>query len=383
MPIAAPADETPDDGDPLIGAVVGDALIIRLIGIDGLDCVYEGYWQPLGFTVAVRVMRPVNHGTEGLGRFDPNKNLVIRFLHPGVVQVFAAGVHVLSGMPVPYSIMELVPDARTLPRYAEEFRLTVRARVDLFRSVCDAVAHIHEQGVVHRDLKPANILVDAEGRPKVTGFLLATATEPQGSLTTTDPYGGRVVGTLHYMSPERMRGDLAEIDFRSDVYSLGVVLHELLTGRRPHELRGKSILERIQIVQEHEPAPITAFDRSLHRDLVAIVGKCLQRERDARYTSASALRDDLDRHLAGEPIFAAPPTFMKRVRRLLQRASGPAVQMVWFLLGLAALCLTALAGVGLVGGIARRSWPRTKFCGALTVLGLSGAFFAFRRAFQR
>lgn len=380
MPIATASDEPPDDGDPLIGAVVGDTLIVRLIGIDGPSRVYEGHQQRKGRTVVVRLMRSGLPASRDMARVDRSRNVVPRFSHPGIVQVYASGVHMVGDEPLPYCIMEFVTGSRTLFRYADDLELDKRARVRLFRNVCDAVAYLHERHVVHRDLQPANILVDATGIPKVTGYAPANLTGLQNPPTGTE--ADLAICTHRYLSPEQILGDPGGIDQRCDVYALGVVLHELLTRRTPHEHSGKMIIDVRRLAEEDEPAAPSAVDASAHNDLVAIIDTCLQRDRDRRYRCAGALRDDLSRYLAGEPILASGHHSVNRVRSALQRATEPAVRAVCLLLGLSALCFSALAAFGLAGAIRRQSWQESRFFGGLTVLGTGGAVLALRRAFR-
>jgi len=198
MPIATASGASPDDDDPLIGVVIGDVLIARLIGVNGRGRVYEGHQQRVGRTVAVRLVRSGLPGSGDVDRFDRSTNVLPRLSHPGIVQVYATGVHMVGDEPMPYCIMEFVPGVRTLIRYADDLQLDKRARVHLFRHVCDAVAFLHEQHVVHCDLEPASILVDATGMPKVTGYVLANVTGLQNLPTATGTEADLATGTHRY-----------------------------------------------------------------------------------------------------------------------------------------------------------------------------------------
>ena len=156
--------------------------------------------------------------------------------------------------------MEYVPDAKTITQYADESRLAARDRLQLFAKVCDAVHHGHQRGIIHRDLKPANILVDATGEPKVIDFGVARATDSDVVTTTTQTGLGQLIGSMQYMSPEQCDADPHEIDTRSDVYSLGVVLYELLTGELPYEATGSTIVQAVQIIKEHAPRALSAHN---------------------------------------------------------------------------------------------------------------------------
>lgn len=329
--------------DPLLGAEIGGVRIVRLIAQGGMGRVYEGRQERPSRTVAVKVMRPGLATPSMMKRFEYEAEILARLRHPGIAQIFSAGVHHVDDAPVPFFIMEYIPDARTLTRYAEELKLSTRARLDLFRSVCDAVAHGHQRGVIHRDLKPSNILVDASGHPKVIDFGVAKATDSDLALTTMQTDVGQLVGTLQYMGPEQLVGDPNEIDVRCDVYALGVVLYELLTGRLPYDVRQKAVLEVMRIVREEEPTPISSLNRTLRRDVAVISGKCLEKDRARRYPTAAELAADVARHLAGEPISASPPGFLDGVVRLARRhrAAAAAVTAVFTAL------VIAVIGIGL------------------------------------
>ncbi|MCA9290037.1 MAG: tetratricopeptide repeat protein, partial [Phycisphaerales bacterium] len=209
------------------------------------------------------------------------------------------------GRPQPYFAMEYVPHATTLLDFAREH--PVRRRIELFLDVCDAVHHGHQRGVLHRDLKPSNILIDAdapEARPKVIDFGVARCTDADLTIPRTD--AGLLVGTLRYMSPEQTRAAPDELDVRSDVYTLGVVLHELLLGAMPYDVADRPLTEVARIIQEQSPARPMGGG-ALPRDLDTIIRTALEKDPDRRYASVSALAADLRRFLAREPIAARPP----------------------------------------------------------------------------
>jgi WD40 repeat protein/tRNA A-37 threonylcarbamoyl transferase component Bud32 len=339
-----------DGVDPLQGAEIGGVRIVRFVAEGGMGRVYEGLQERPNRPVAVKVMRPGLATPSMMKRFDYEAEILARLRHPGIAQIYAAGVHTAAGPPVPYFIMEFIPAARTLTRYADDLKLTTRARLDLFRSVCDAVAHGHQRGVIHRDLKPSNILVDSSGHPKVIDFGVAKATDSDVALTTMQTDVGQLIGTLQYMGPEQLAGDPNEIDIRCDVYALGVVLYELLTGRLPYDVRQKAVFEVMRIVREEEPTPISRLDRTLRRDVAVIAGKCLEKDRTRRYPSAGELAMDVSRHLCGEPIAANPPGFLDGVTRLARRhrAAAAAVTVVFTAL------VAATVGISLFAARAER-----------------------------
>lgn len=323
-----PADDPADD--PLTGSSVGDVRLGPRIGQGGMGRVYEGYDERLHRHVAVKVIRPGLIETQAMRRFDTEARVLAAFDHPGIARIHSCGTCRLQGEDVPFFVMEYVPNARPITDYAALHGLTRSQRLGLFQQVCDAVAHGHDAGVVHRDLKPANILVDAnrgphEARPKVIDFGVAKTTGADVERTAGLTDDGRLVGTPSTMSPEQFAGNSNAIDVRADVYALGIVLFDLLTGRLPYELASKKIHEIARIVSEEEPRSLASIDHTIHRDLAVIAAKCLEKDPRHRYASARELGDDIRRHLAGEPISAEPPSALVAIRRFSRRHRAVAV----------------------------------------------------------
>ncbi len=316
---------TRDAPDPLLGLEVGGVTIRRLIGAGGMGRVYEGWQAPPGRPVAVKLMRPGLAAAEFFTRFDHEARLLARLQHAGIAQVFSVGVHRLPTGEIPFFVMEFLAEASTLTAHARDRGLDLGQRLELFRQACAAVAHGHERGVIHRDLKPGNILVDAHGRVKVIDFGVARSTDADAALTTLETDAGRILGTLQYMSPEQFAAGAEEAGVRSDVYALGVVLFELLTGRLPYDVRRRPLAEAARIVQETPAPALRSADRSLPRDLEVIVSKCLEKEPGRRYASVAELDADIGRHLADEPILAAPPGFFESLARLARRHRAAAL----------------------------------------------------------
>ena len=202
---------------------------------------------------------------------------------------------------------------------AEDAALDVRGRLELLADVCDAVAHAHERGVVHRDLKPSNILVDEGGRPRVLDFGIARVLDPDVTSATLQTAPGQVIGTLQYMSPEQAGGRSDPITPRSDVFALGVLAYQLLTGRLPRDLDDRPFPDALRRVAEGETALLGRADRALRGDLETIVAKATSAEPGRRYADAGELAADLRRHLADEPIHARPVSTLYVATRLVRR----------------------------------------------------------------
>ena len=297
----------------------------RRLGAGGMGEVFEAWDPRLGRHVALKFL----YGTdpETLERFTREARSQARVDHPGICKVFEVGS--VAGRP--YIAMQEI-DGVTLDEAARG--VTMEQKVRLVREVADAIHAAHRQGLIHRDLKPGNILVerleDGQPRPYVVDFGLARdQTTPSGYTLS-----GAIAGTIGYMSPEQVRGRVEEIDRRTDVYNLGIVLYELLTGRAPFDTADRfQVLIALQ--NEHAPSP-RKFQPSIPRDLETIVLKCLEREPARRYDSARAVADDLGRFLDGEPIMARPASVFYRLRKRLAKHRVLAV-----VLAIAAVLLAA------------------------------------------
>ena len=293
------------------GTDLGGVTIVRPIGAGGMGRVYEGRQHSPNRSVAVKVMRDGIVSASRLKRFDYEAQLLARLRHPHIAQIHALSAARIGPFTVPYIVMELVPEARAITVFCSERGVSIRERVSLMARVCGAVAHGHQKGVIHRDLKPGNILVDPHGEPKVIDFGVARTTEPDASATMLTE-AGQVVGTLHYMSPEQLAGRSDDIDARSDVHAIGLVLHELLTGGLPYDLRGRSAVDAARIVADHQPQAAACVARAAGTDptisredarsLGVIVAKCLEKRPQDRYATAAEVEAELARWLAGEPI---------------------------------------------------------------------------------
>ena len=336
-----PADEPASD--PLIGATLGDIVLEEIVGEGGMGRVYRGRQDKPRRTVAVKIMKPGLLSPHATKRFEREAEVLGSLRHPGIATIHAAGVHHIAGIRLPYLVMEFIPDARTVTAHADAARYGVRERLRLFLAICEAVAHGHERGIVHRDLKPSNILVDIDGSPKVIDFGIAVATGSDLATTTIQAFSGQLLGTLHYMSPEQFRGVTDAIDARTDVYSLGIVLYELLTGQPPYDLTGKPIYEVARTITQEPPRPIRRLNPRLHPDIAAIAGACIDRDSRRRYASARELGDDVARHLSGEAVLARRTRNVTAVIETARRHRGR-------------LAAVAAASV-VIAAIASRGWP--------------------------
>lgn len=296
---------------------IGSYTIVRLIAKGGMGAVYEALQENPRRSVALKVSSLGFDSPAARRRFEFEAQTLARLQHPSIAQIFEAGIAEGAGESTAYFAMELVAEARPITTYVRGRDYNVRQIVDMFVHVCDAVHHGHQRGVIHRDLKPDNVLVDAGGRPKVIDFGVARAIQRDDAPTHTE--AGQLIGTVAYMSPEQLSGNPDNLDIRTDVYSLGVVLFEMLTGRLPHDVQGVPLAEVVRRVCHTDAAGLSSFDPKLRSDLERITAKALQREPESRYTSASELAADLRRFLAGEPVLARPPTAAYRFTRFAQR----------------------------------------------------------------
>jgi eukaryotic-like serine/threonine-protein kinase len=320
------------DGRLAEGSTLGNYTIKRIIGSGGMGRVYEARQDNPRRTVAIKVMSRGMTSASALRRFEFEAQVLGRLRHPGIAQILEAGR--LDDGATPWFAMEYIANAKPITEYARDARLSTRDRLRLFRQACEAVAHGHQRGVIHRDLKPSNILVDGAGHVKVIDFGVARTTDSDMAVTTLQTDVGQLVGTVQYMSPEQFDADPHDIDIRSDVYALGVVLYELLTDRFPYELGRKAIHEAARIVREEDPPRPSTIRAALRGDLEVIVGTAMAKDRTRRYGSASELSQDLGRWLEGEAIAARAPGVIETLRRFARRhrAAAAAIATAFVLL---------------------------------------------------
>jgi serine/threonine protein kinase len=321
--------------------------------------------EPVHRRVALKLIKSDVPTDRLRGRFEQERQALALMDHPNIARVFDAGV--ADG--VPYFVMELVKGI-PLSKYCDEAKLSIRQRLELFIPVCQAVQHAHQKGIIHRDLKPSNILVglyDGKPVPKVIDFGLAKAAGPQLGEASVYTEVGTLLGTLEYMAPEQAEVNNLDIDTRADIYSLGVILYELLTGSLPFsskELRSVSLPEMVRILKEKEPpgpsarlsssetlaevaaarqAEPSKLVRLVRGELDWIVWRAMEKDRSRRYETANGLAMDVERYLADEPVQAGPPGAGYRLRKFVKRNRGRVVA-------------AALVLVALLAGMAGTTW---------------------------
>ena len=323
---------------------IGRYEIIRAIGEGGMGTVYEAQQENPRRRVALKVIRPGLAASHTLRRFQQEADLLGQLQHPGIAQIYEAGmaeVTTAAGASArqPFFAMELIQGG-ALREYAQNARLRTRERLELVARVCDAVQHAHQKGVIHRDLKPGNILVDQSGQPKILDFGVARATDADMQTITMQTGVGQLIGTVPYMSPEQLAGDSRQLDTRSDVYALGVILYELLSGSVPHDVRNLSIAQAVRKVREEEPQRLGSIDKTLRGEVEIIVTRAREKDRTRRYQSASELAADIRRHLRGEAIEARRDSALYVLRKTVARYRG------WVAAG--GLVFVLLAAFGIV-----------------------------------
>jgi tetratricopeptide (TPR) repeat protein len=308
---------------------IGPWRVLSLLGVGGSATVYEAEGGQPSRRVALKVCRDPLPSGAARQRFAVEAATLARLNHPAIAQVHEATM--VEGS-VPVFALELVERARTLVEWVREQALTLEQTLLLFGTVCDAVHHAHQRGVIHRDIKGPNVLVDGDGHPKVIDFGVARLTDPSRTLHTTP---GEVLGTLSSMAPEQLSGDPDDVDTRADVYALGALLYELVCARPALDLSGQPLAEAARIVREDAPARPTLVSPAVPADVEAILLKALEKQPDRRYPSAAALAEDLRRMLRLEPVSARPPslayharTFARRHRALVTGGAVAALALV-------------------------------------------------------
>ncbi|MBX3396691.1 MAG: protein kinase [Phycisphaerae bacterium] len=355
---------------------IGAYRILRQIGEGGFGVVYLAEQENPRRTVALKVVRWFMASADALARFEHESHVLGRLQHPGIAQIFEAGVAEVTfpsgeGPPfpsrMPYYTMEYI-QGRNVLQFAVSpgdghDPLSVTQRLELIARVCDALQHAHQNGIIHRDIKPDNILVVRttpesgsrfvsgtrvfDAQPKLLDFGVAAAIEADEPGAARRTHVGQVVGTPAYMSPEQIRGESHSVDTRSDVYAVGVLIYQLLTGRLPYEFGSAGMAEIARIIAEEPPAPIrssaSARTGRIPQDVEAIVCKALSKDKDRRYQSASELAQDIRRFLNDEPVEAKRDSALYLLRKNVRRYRGVLAAVAAFVVLLTGFAVWASA----------------------------------------
>jgi eukaryotic-like serine/threonine-protein kinase len=314
-------------------------VVLDTLGSGAMGVVYLAEQQNPRRSIALKVIRPEAISPSLRARFEDETRVLARLKHPGIAAIYAAGSAVVDGQDCPYFAMELIT-GQPLDEHARA--LSLAEKIGLLREVCMAVEHAHQRGVIHRDLKPGNVLVDESGRPRVLDFGVARAID-------SDSRAGELVGTLPYMSPEQLHAS-PDADTRADVYALGVMLHELLTGRRPFDLSAMTVSQAAEHILTTPVPPMISSGRNVPKDLEAITRCAIAVDPEKRYPSASALSDELARYLRNEPVLARPQSTLYISTRFVQRNTPLVI----------AAAFAVLLAAGGIGGISWQAIEATR-----------------------
>ncbi len=336
--------------------------ILSTLGEGGCGIVYlADQKEPVKRRVALKVIKPGMDSKQVIARFEAEEQALALLDHPNISQVFSAGITEAGR---PYFVMEYVKGV-PITEHCDRYKLKIEDRLDLFLQVCDAIQHAHQKGIIHRDIKPSNILVSIEGDIailKVIDFGVAKAISQPLTEKTLFTEQGQLIGTPEYMSPEQAEMTAQGIDTRSDIYSLGVLLYELLTGVLPFDeetLRKAAIGEIQRIIRQQDPprpsarlsdlgekatnvaesrqTEVKTLTKRLHKELEWIPLKAMRKEPNERYRSASEFADDIKNYIKGSPLIAGPESLVYQVKKFIKRnrilVSGVTIVLIAIVIG--------------------------------------------------
>ena len=324
---------------------IGDFRILDQIARGDSSVVFRATQESLNRDVAIKVLRAGDEPKKTLARYERELQALTRLNHPGITSVFDAGIVEVGLATLPYIVMDLI-EGVPLDRYVRENNLDIAARLRLFEAICDAVAAAHRQGIIHRDLKPSNILVTPNGCPHICDFGIARIYPADSATLPPLTKSHEIVGTLQYMSPEHVRRTDDPVDTRSDVYSLGLILFELLTNQRAYDTTGLTTVQAVVAICEGVPPSVRQLNPSLPLDLATITAKAIEKAPDQRYSTVDAFAADVRRFLNHEPISARRVGPFGVMRRYARRHPATA----------AALLATVLALLGGAGVSSYFAW---------------------------
>ncbi len=337
IPPQAPTVDAPLTGTHQAGPIdIPGYRILKTLGKGGMGVVCLAQDLKLPRLVALKMIKAGSDADDKQkARFQAEAAAVAQLVHPHIVQIHDLGVH--AGQP--YFVLEYV-DGGTLAQQLQSARPTPQRSAEITMALAKAVQFAHQHGIIHRDLKPANVLLTRDGNPKITDFGLAKQLDTDQGLSIA----GDIMGTPSYMAPEQAFGRVQDIVPATDVYALGAILYEMLTGRPPFQ--GNTALDTLDLVRQQEPTPPRRLQPNVPRDLETICLKCLRKERSQRYSSALALAQDLERFLAGEAILARPEGVLARISRKVRRNRAVSVLCVALLIAVAATALVVVRSGG-------------------------------------
>ncbi len=332
---------SPSNKDELLAPLhIGNYRLVRRLGDGGMGIVYEAVQDRPSRTVALKLMRQAVMTREQLHRFERESQLLGSLVHPNIAQVYEAGTHKEGSLSIPFYAMELVPDAKSVTEYANDRSLSRRDRIGLMIQICSAVQYAHDHAILHRDLKPNNVLVGSAGSAKVIDLGVSRLmSEASITLTRSD----QLIGTIQYMAPEQVSGTQDAPSVLWDVYSLGVVLYELLVGQLPYRLPTDNALRAARFLEEAIPVRPRSIDPTISKDLESVILKALAKDPRHRYASVGALQSDLQNVLDEKPVEARSASFLsccasraKRLVRTYRVLVTLLTMLLWFL-----ACVTA------------------------------------------